>query len=378
MTLVLLVCAGLFIRSFQTAQAVDLGFETDNHLLVGFNVGTLNYSEGRGRQFFDQIVDRTASLPGVRSVSTAQNVPFSGNSTLATVFLDERRLTDESLGLGIGSNMIDVGYVGTMGLSLLRGREFTRQDDEHGPPVAIVNEAAAEILWPGEDPIGRYFRTGHRAGEPRQVVGLVRTAKYWAWDEAPRPFLYRPRRQSYDSRLTMHVRTIGNPLDLAAQVREEVRALDPSLPIVTLKTMNEHWGTSGFALALPRGVSRFMTIFAGVALLLAAIGLYGVMAHSVSRRKRELGIRMALGARRATVMMSVLGQGLRLAGIGTVLGLLGAFGIARLLASTMGLQPDLTTFVAVPAILLSIALLACYVPAHRATRVDPWETLRHE
>ena len=149
--------------------------------------------------------------------------------------------------------------------------------------------------------------------------------------------------------------------------------------IVTLKTMGEHWGTSAFALALPRGLSSFMTSFAVVALLLASIGLYGVMAHSVSRQKRELGIRMALGARRDTVMMTVLGQGLRLAGIGTVLGLLGAFGVARLLASAMpGIQLDLTTFVAVPAILLSIALLACYVPARRATRVEPMEVLRHE
>jgi putative ABC transport system permease protein len=380
LTLVLLVCAGLFIRSFQSARAVDPGFDTDNHLLVGLNVGFLNYSEERGRQFFDQIVERTGSLPGVRSVSTGLHLPFSGSSRTNPVFLDGRELTDEGLGLAMAMNMVDTSYVDTMGLSLLSGREFTRQDDERGPRVAMVNEAAADRLWPGEDAIGRFLRTESRGNAPAQVVGIVRTGQYWQLGEAPRPYLYLPRRQSYDPSLTLHVRTTGNPLDLAAEVRREVRALDPALPIVTLQTMDDHWANAAFALSGPRTGASIVTSFAGVALFLAAVGLYGVMAHSVSRRKRELGVRMALGAQRATVMRMILGQGLRLAGLGTCLGLLSAFVVTRLLGSALpGVETlDVPTFAVVPVLLLGISAAACYFPARRATRVDPMETLRHE
>ena len=316
----------------------------------------------------------------MQSVSTALHVPFSGNSRTAQVFVDGRQLTEEGRGLGITMNVVDTGYVGTMGISLLSGREFTRQDDERRPRVAMVNEAAADRLWPGEDAIGRYFLSGSPTAEPTQVVGLVRTAKYRTLSEAPLPYIYIPRRQRYDRSLTVHVRTSGNPLDLATEIRSEVRALDPNLPIVTLQTMDEHWRTAAFALAGPRIGASLTTSFAIVGLFLASIGLHGVMAHAVSRRRRELGIRMALGARRASVMRMVLGQGLSLAGLGTLLGLLCAFGATRLLAGALlGVQPvDTATFVAVPAILLGIALLACYVPARRATRVDPMEALRHE
>lgn len=377
LTLLLLICAGLFVRSFRSSLELDPGFEVDNHLLAELNVGVLGYPESRGRQIFDDVVERLGELPGVRSVTTALHVPLSGNNVSRVVFVDGRELTESGRGLGVSSNYVDVDYASTIGLSLLRGREFTRQDDQDAPPVAVINDAAAQRFWPGAEAVGRYLRLGSPDATQVQVVGVVQTGQFVSLGEAPRPFIYFPRRQRYSPQLTVHLRTEGDPLAQAAALRDVVREVDPDLPIITLRTMDAHRGLS---MASARIGASLTSGFAVVAVFLAAVGLYGVLAHAVNRRKREIGIRIALGARRATVMTMVFAQGLGLAAVGTALGLLGAFGVSRFLATALyGVPPvDPVTFLVVPILLLGIAAAACYLPARRATRVDPMDALRHE
>jgi predicted permease len=276
-------------------------------------------------------------------------------------------------------------YFATMGIPILHGRDFSERDTPNSPPVAVVNQAFADKYWPDQNPIGKKISLltpgqpppqGVNA-QPIEVVAVTKTGKYRALAEPPRPVYFLPVSQSYSGTLTLHVRSAGNPLDLAPAIRREVRALDPNLPVFSLRTVTEALGP---AYARPRTSATLFALFGGVALLLAAVGFYGVMAYSVAQRTREIGVRIALGAQRNSVLNLILRRGLALTAAGMTLGLLAAFFATRFIAKLLfGVsRTDLLTFVVVPLVLFAAALLACWLPARRATRIDPISALRYE
>jgi predicted permease len=264
------------------------------------------------------------------------------------------------------------GYLEAMGVRLLGGRTFTRQDDAAGAPVIIINERIADRFWPGESAVGRIMRT---AGKDREIIGVVETGKYQSLGEAPTEFMFMPQREQYRSDLTLVARTRGDANAVLSRIREIVRDADPEMPVFDVRTMQDHMG---IALLPARLGGSVLGIFGLLGLSLAAVGIYGVMAYTVAQRKRELGIRVALGADRARVLRLVLGEGMKLAGIGTVIGLVAAVGAARLVR---GLLYDVSVldpvaFAGVPLLLIGVALLAVWIPARRAARTEPMRALK--
>ena len=377
---VLLISAGLCVRSLLNARSIDPGFDTRHVLMAELDPGSLGYSEAKGRAFYQQLLERAEALPGVTSASLAGYLPLTTVQLMTGAGPEGQLVPPEGLP-GIDANEVGPRYFQTMGIALLRGREFNEQDRPGSPPVAIINEAAAERFWPGQDPIGRrlLLQAGNGA-ESRQaveVVGLVRTGKYRTLSEEPRPFLYRPILQNYHSRFTMVVRAAGDPHSLLPVVRREIQALDPTVVPFDLATMKEYMA---FPLFPARTTGVLLAAFGFLALVLSVAGLYGVMAYAVSQRKHEIGVRMALGAAQADVMKLVIGQGMALTLIGIGIGLVGGFAATRALASLLyGIaSTDFPTFATVSLVLAGVALLACYLPARRATNVDPMVALRYE
>ena len=261
----------------------------------------------------------------------------------------------------------------------MRGREFGADDTESAPGVAVVNEAFARRYWPGQDPIGKRLRHARRRPDTAalDVVGVVKDGKYVTLGEDPTPFYYLPLRQNYESEATLHVRAAGDPRLLVAALRREVQLLDPSLPVFDVKTMTDHLGLS---LLPSRVAGGALGLFGIVALALAAIGIYGVMAQAVRQRTRELGVRVALGARPRDLLSMILAEGLGVAAAGLAIGLLAAFPLARLVTSLLyGTSPaDPAIFISVPVLLACVVVLASYVPARWALKVDPMAALRHD
>jgi predicted permease len=272
-------------------------------------------------------------------------------------------------------NSVTPEYFRAMQIPLVSGRAFNDNDREGSLPVAVVNEAFAQRYWPGEDAIGKRFDGG--GGRLLTIVGVVKTGKYEKLDDPARPYMYFPLAQWYSSNLTLHARTSGDPNALVSTLRRSLEALDPGLPFLQPRTMEEHMGA---AMIAQRMGAMLLSILGAVALGLAVVGLYGVMSYAVNQRTRELGIRLALGADRREILGIVLRDGMRLAALGIVIGVVGAFAGGRLLASQLfGVSPaDPVTFTAIAFILASVALAASYVPARRATKVDPILALRSE
>jgi putative ABC transport system permease protein len=272
---------------------------------------------------------------------------------------------------------VDSDYFQTMGTGLLRGRNFGNADREGSPRVAIINETTAKRYWPGVDAIGQRLRLGPADAPLREVVGIVKDAKWRYIGERPRAVVYRPISQSWSPLSSFVVRTAGQPNALLADVRREVQRLDPNLPVHVLRTLPEHVSE---ALWPARLGARLLAVFGLLALTLAAVGLSGVIAYLVSQRTHEIGIRLALGAQAGDVLKLVVWQGLKLTLSGVVIGLFGAFALTRLLENLLyGLSPtDPLTFLSITSLLVAVALLACYIPARRATKVDPLVALRYE
>ncbi len=373
-SLVALVAAALFLRDLRHAQQIDPGFVTDGVLVMNFNLGREGYTEERGQVFFEQIAERAASLPGVMGAAIAQNPPLAGGF-LRSVFPEGADSTTRDRIL-VQVNTVGMGYFQTIGIAIVRGRDFSRADTATSPKVVIINQTMAQQFWKNDEPIGKRFKFfGDK--DYTTVIGVSRDSKYNGVAEDPQPFIYQPLLQNYTPAAALHVRTSGDAASLAGAVRAEVQRLDSTLSLFNVRTLEEQVSQS---LQPQRMNVVLLTVFGVLALLLASIGLYGVASYSVSQRTREIGVRMALGAQPSNVLALVLGHGMALVGIGLVIGLVVAYVAAGFAgAVVVGVDPhDPVTYVATAAVLGGIAMLASYIPARRATRIDPLIALRTE
>jgi predicted permease len=390
LSLVLLISAGLFLRSLQQAQSIDPGFEPEHVLTMPLNINLLRYTKAQGQEFYRRTLERVAALPGVESATLTRTPPLSGASRQSSVMVagqeaPDRASSSESTGGGgedVANNVtltspVALDYFRTLDIPVLRGRDFNAQDREGAPGVAIVNETFAKRYFPGRDPIGQRVSLGGSQGPWLEVVGLARDSKYITLGEAPAPFLYQPLAQRHETGMVLLVRAGGDPSRLVPAVRREVQAIEPNLPLKNARTMSEMLSTSLFP---ARAGAVLLGAFGLLALVLASVGLYGVMSYSVTRRTREIGIRMALGARGGDVLRLVLRESMALVAVGMLLGLTAAFAATRLLAGFLyGVSPtDPAAFAGIVVLLALVALAASLVPARRAAKVDPLVAFRYE
>ena len=338
LSLALLIGGGLMLRSLQRAQTVDLGFNPQNAIEITFDLRLQGYDNSRGEKFQKTLLERVRGLPGVTAAGVADMVPVDLHFSRSAVFIEGRTQERTAKVPRAMTNRVTPGYFGAMSTRLLKGRDFTEQDDKNAARVAIVNETFARRFWPGEDPIGKRFTLG-RADEPMlEVVGISENGKYAGLNEQPQPFVFRALWQSYSGTSSLLVRSVIAPEQMVATVRDELYRLDPHLPISTAKTMAEHMS---LPLLPARVAAALLGSFGLLALALAAIGLYGVMSYTLSQRTRELGIRMALGAQRVDVFKLTIGHGMMLTLIGVIFGVLASLGLARLMKGLLfGVEDD--------------------------------------
>jgi len=380
-SLVLLVVASLFVRSLWSAERIDLGFDSEKLITVRLDPRQIGYDDARTVTFFDELQRRASALPGVESAAIAFTTPMSYLVNGGAIWVENQPVPATGQPPASFLNRVGRNYFPTMGIPIVRGRAFVETDEHETPQtrrVAIVNELMAAKYWPGEDPIGKRFRVFDPESQLLEVVGVARDSKYVLIFEQPRPFFYIPIDRTTSLR-TLHVRAYGNPAALAPLIEREIKDLAPDLPIAELQTMRQSLaGLFGFL------IFRIGSVQAGgmgiLGLLLALIGVYGVVSFGASLRTREIGIRVALGAQPRDVLRLILGQGLQLVSAGIVLGLGIAITLSRTLAANLPLVngSDWGAFAAVAAGLTALALWSCYVPARRATRVPVTTALRHE
>jgi putative ABC transport system permease protein len=375
LALVALVGSGLFLRSMQNAQQYNPGFESQNLLQMNFDLGALRYDADHGQQFFRDVVERAKTVPGVVSASVSSNGIFGGGF-LGTIFREGEQTDPNNRGTLVNFDDVTPGHFETMRIPLISGRDFTDFDRENTTRVAVINEAMAKTIWPGQDPLGKRFAI---VTEPDllQVVGVVGTTVINQIGEEPQPIAYLPMRQQYSPFGTLVVRTNGNPEPLIGAVRTQVQPIDKNLAFTNGQTVQQILGQGLWA---ARMGAALLGLFGALALILASIGIYGVLAYSVAQRTSEIGLRMALGAQPRQVLGLVLRQGMLLAVIGAAVGIVVALPVARLAGSLLyGVSAtDPLTYAAITLLLMCVALAACYLPAHRATRVDPLIALRWE
>ena len=374
----LLVGGGLCLRSLLHAQSIDIGFETGNRLIATLDLSSLGYSEAKGRAFFDNLIERTKTIPGVESASLTSHLPLGTVSWGQTVNIEGHQPPPGESGFGVNAMSVGPEYFKTMGTVVLRGREFTARDAEGAPQVVIINGEMARRFWPDRDPVGASVTMGSGKEERRfEIVGVVKNGKYQSLGESGRLFLYHPILQGYYARSTLVAKTSDDPSSLLAAVRREIGALDPNVAPTQLGSLHDHLA---FALFPARITGVLLSIFGLLALVLALVGLSGLIAYSVSQRTREIGIRIALGAGTRDVLKLVIGQGMLLTLIGLAVGMGAALGLTRFLSDLLyGVSAiDPLTFSLITLLLIGVALLACGLPARRATKVDPMVALRSE
>jgi predicted permease len=372
-SLVLLVVAALFLRSIQHEYAIDPGYQTKQLALFMLYPGQAGYDQARTEQFYKQGRDRIAGAPGISSVSWASNLPLWGRKETGMVIEgQEQRKKSEAISTVV--NTVDLDYFPTLGIPLLDGRDFTQDDRDISTPVAIINDTMAAEYWPNQNPLGKRLQLP-RGKEFLQIVGVVKTANYQTLGEHPQPCVYIPLRQNFSDGMILYVRTVRDPSTILAAVQGEIHNLDPGLPLEDFRTGTKvidqalWWSKIGVGL---------LGVFGLLALGLASVGLYGIMAYSVNRRRREIGVRMALGAGQGSVSLLVLRQGmgvvLRGVAVGVGLAFLLGRALSRFLYGVSG--SDLLSIGSASLVLLVVALVACYLPARSASRVDPLVALR--
>jgi predicted permease len=374
LSLLLLISSGLFLRSLQGATRIDPGFDDPGHIaLASMDPSLQGYDEARSRAFLDRILQEVGALPEVQAAGWSTWLPMGLNNSDRGVDIPGYEFS-EGERQSIQYAIVTEGYLEAMGIELVEGRVFSRQDDDAGPPVIIVNQRFAEHFWPNESAVGKVVRT---AGKDRQVVGVVETGKVQSLGESPTELMYLPQRELFRAGLSLVARSAGDPQVVMRRIQELVRAADPEMPVFDVRTMENHMGV---ALLPARLGGSVLGLFGVLGLLLAAVGIYGVMAYSVAQRTRELGIRVALGSDSRQTVRLVLGEGLRLTLIGVAIGLVGAAGAAQLVKGQLyDVNPlDPVAFTVVPSILVAVAALAVYLPARRAARVDPIRALKSE
>jgi len=379
LSFMLLVGAGLLIKSFMRLRDVSPGFNPENVLSLRTSLPGSRYPEGQPRvQMLGQVLDHMKSLPGVQSAAAVLSLPLGGDTfNVGRGYIREGRPATPEESANAMYLVATPDYFRTLQIPILAGRPFNDQDNDKAPMVLIVNETMARRLWPGESPLGRHITVWRDEKFPREIVGIVSDTKP-ALDAEVESQMYVPYAQDSGwGSVSLVVRTSGDPLNTAAAARNEIRSLDKGIPVFNVKTMNDVLSTS---VSQQRLSMLLLSAFAGVALLLAMIGIYGVTAYYVTQRTQEIGIRIALGAQMRDVMKLVLASGMALALIGVAVGLAGALALTRLMTSLLfGVRPtDTATFLLVSVCLLATALLACYLPARRATKVDPLKALRYE
>jgi predicted permease len=370
--LVLLISAGLCVRSLFNARSIDPGFSTHSIAVAQLDPGSLGYTETQDRQFYRQLLERVRALPGVSSASLSDYLPLGTSRTVHGVKIDGFTPPPGLDDIHVQVANVAPEFFKTMGISLLNGREFSPQDIHPGSTAVVINQAMANHFWPGRNPIGLHFKDWKQTVE---IVGVVKTGKYRSLGEDPLDFMYLP--LGSQSQEFLVVRCEANEETALGEIRHVIQSLDPNVVPIEMESISQYMALPLFA-AHTTGI--LLAVFGSVALLLATIGLSGVVSYSVSQRTNEIGVRMALGADRLDVVKLILKQGMRLTGIGILIGLVLSFAATRVLSGLLyGIKPsDPLTFAAVSLFLAVVAFISCYVPAHRAASIDPMKSLRAE
>ncbi len=378
---ILLIVAGLFTRSLSAGEHTSLGFNPDNVLTLAMDPAEIGYNDTQTRQFYGRLLERIRALPGVKVATTSGSTPMGIiNNGDDTVSVPGHQTVPGQPEPSLLYNVIGTQFFETLQIPLVEGRSFADGDTESSPRVAIISEAMAKKYWPHQDPIGRQFTMNSDPGHPMQVVGIAGDARYQGIAEPIGPVFYVPflQHSAQNSLQTLQIRTAGDPAAMIATVEHSIDEMAPELPIFEVKTLRQ-------ALYSPNGLLVYQVIaaVAGImgtmGLILSVVGVYGVLSYVVTQKTGEIGVRMALGAQCGDILKIVFRQGFWILGIGMVIGLAGAFGVSHLLRSLIVVSAtDPATYVSVTAILAAIAILACYVPARRAMRVDPMQALRAE
>jgi predicted permease len=382
LSFLVLIGAGLCVRSLQRLQAIDAGFDPDRTLVMSLNLGLSGYDEARGQIFYQQLVGRVTGLPGVESASLAQLTPLSDDLLTRSTAIEGYQPQPGEKMESFFYNVVAPRYFETLRTPMVSGRDFTPQDRAGAPQVVIINETLARRYFPDGDALGKRLIFGAYRGAPiplqhLEIVGVVKDSKYMDLTEQPRRMMFLPLAQSYRPEMRLHVRAAQDPAAMIAAVRREAQKLDANLPVYNIKTLEEQKDRS---LYTARMAATLLSVFGGLALLLASVGLYGVMAYVVGQRRREIGVRLALGARRRDIFGLVIKEGMATVAAGVALGLAGAIAGTRLLSAFLyGVETtDAATFIGVALLLAAVALLANYLPARRAAQTDPMKALRAE
>jgi putative ABC transport system permease protein len=378
LSLVLLAVSTFLYRGVRQELRQSPGFRTDHLLTMSFDPTLVHYSEAQAQQFFRQLADRARSTPGVKSAALTYSVPYSNQQDGVTVLPEGYQFPAGKESENVFANTVDEQYFATAGIPIARGRGFQVTDTGTSPHVAVVNEEFARHYWPGKDPIGKRFRLDDRNEPWVEIVGVAKTIKYLWIAEPPTDFLYLPLSQHPQRQMILLAESFGEASGLTAPLREGVHSLDASQPIFNIRTMEEFYRMR--AVNVPNMIVQTVAGMGVMGLVLALVGLYGLVAYAAGRRTREIGIRMAIGAQRTSVLRMVMRQGLVLALAGIGAGLIATMGAERLLNAIFSApgDVDVTTYLLVVPALLAVTLLAAYIPARRASRVDPMRALRYE